>query len=166
MKLKQLTVLFLSSLFFISCSKMVEPEYHLDDSMDKIPVLLLKNAPSSLTIDGFELNFETFLWRDYMPISPPDGKPLIAKVELSEKKGDQLPEKLDTDMIWVVYQNQTWGTRYEETQFEHDPTRLVKVARNGPKFGPGKNVTVVIRIIYGDESYLLRKSGQEILQTW
>lgn len=166
MKLYQLALFIISFVLLISCSMVNDPEYHLDDSLDKIPVQILKNAPSDLTIDGLKLNFEPFLWRDFQPISPPDGKPLIANVTITAKNGSPLPEKLDSDMIWVLYENQVWGTIYTETQFEHDPTRLVKVARNGPKFGPGKGATVVIRITYGDESYLLRKSGQEIIKTW
>lgn len=166
MKLFHLALYTISSLLIISCSMVNDPEYHLGDSLDKIPVQILNNAPSDLTIDGLELNFEPFLWRDFQPISPPGGKPMIAKVTITANNGAQLPDKLDSDMIWVLYENQVWGTRYTETQFEYDPTRLVKVARDGPKFGPGKDATVVIRITYNDETYLLRKSGLDIIQTW
>lgn len=166
MKFYHLAILCISFLLFISCSSVIDPENHQDDSLDNVSIYLLKNAPSNLNVDGLELNFESFLWRDFMPSSPPDGKPLIAKVEITAKNGSPLPEKLESDLIWVIYENQVWGTRYSETQFEHDPTRLVKVARNGPKFGPGKDAIVVIRIIYGEDSFLLRKSGQEIIQTW
>ncbi len=161
-----LKILPVITIFLLSCSSSIDPDYHLDDSLEKLPIEMLNSAPKNLTVDGIELSMETDLWRDFMPISPPDGKPLIARIEIRAQDERTLPEQLNADAVWVVYEDQVWGTRLTETQFEHDSTRLVKVARNGPKFGPGENATVVVRIVYGDETYLLRNTGQEIIQTW
>ncbi|MEX2463163.1 MAG: hypothetical protein WD513_02645 [Balneolaceae bacterium] len=149
-----------------ACTTSLDPDYHLDGSVDKIPIEVLNSAPESLEIDGMNLEFKSDLWRDFMPISPPDGKPLIARIELRSKDGRGLPEQLDTDAIWVVHKHEVWGSAFSDEQFDHDPSRLVKVARDGPKFGPDVRVTVVIQVRYGDESYLLRKTGQEIIKTW
>ncbi len=159
-------MLLILSTLLISCSSSLDPEYHLDDSLEKLPISLLNSAPNNLTIDGIELTLKTDLWRDFMPSSPPDGKPLIARIEIRTHEESALPNQLNADAVWVVYEDQVWGARLTETQFEHDSTRLVKVARNGPKFGPGENATVVVRIVYGDETFLLINSGQEIIQTW
>lgn len=159
-------ILFFLTLFLLSCSSSLDPDYHIEDSLERLPIETLNSAPKSLTVDGIELSLKSDLWRDFMPITPPDGKPLIARIELRAQDERALPEQLNADAVWVLYEDQVWGARLTETQFEHDSTRLVKVARNGPKFGPGENATVVVRIVYGDESYLLRNTGQDIMQTW
>lgn len=154
------------TIFLLSCSASLDTDDQLDDTLEKMSIKMLNSAPKNLIVNGIELSMESDLWRDFMPISPPDGKPLIARIEIRAQNERDLPEQLNADAIWVVYENQVWGAKLTETQSDHDSTRLVKVARNGPKFGPGENATVVVRIIYGNKTYLLRNSGQEIIQTW
>lgn len=151
------------TLLLISCSSTTD--YYMDDSLENIKLEELLASPEELTINNVELNVSTYLWRDFMPISPSDGKPLNANVTIESKDGEQLPENLDTDAIWVIHGDEVWGTSYSDEKFENDPTKISKIARNGPKFGPDVSVTVVTRILHGDSTYLLRITGQEIYKT-
>ena len=43
-----------------------------------LPIQELLDAPEQLDIDNYSFALEAGLWRDFMPVSPPDGHPLIA----------------------------------------------------------------------------------------
>src|SRR2546426_9873342 len=47
----------------------------------------LHNAPQQTTLAGVTLQLETYLWRDYQPVAPPDGEPLIAVLRVKSVDG-------------------------------------------------------------------------------
>ncbi|MEW6512267.1 MAG: hypothetical protein AB1428_15055 [Bacteroidota bacterium] len=132
-----------------------------------IPVAQLLQAPDTITVDGMQLFLATELWRDFMPISPPDGKPLIAIAWIITTDSSQIPATVSADAIWVVNGSQVWRTYFSDEPGIAGPAyRLERIARNGPKWGPHVYVDVIVRV-YGSDGNgrLLRASKQWIGRT-
>ena len=132
-----------------------------------ISVVRLLSAPEQIEIDGRNYILETHLWRDFMPVSPPDGKPLIASIRITATDSLQFPPSIDARLLWVIKdQQEVWETKFsEEARSPCSRYQLEKVARNGPKWGPGIKVDVVVKIVDGENEYLLRVSNQWISRT-
>ena len=64
-----------------------------------IPISQLRSAPETITVEGRQLYLTTFIWRDFQPISPPDGKPLIAIIYVTATDTAQLPGSISTDAV-------------------------------------------------------------------
>jgi hypothetical protein len=47
----------------------------------------LTTAPTSVSIGGKSITLETSLWRDFQPIAPRDGKPLVALLHIKTEDG-------------------------------------------------------------------------------
>ena len=56
----------------------VEVTNNNEPVLPDIPVEQLLGYPDTIYIEGRQVYLSTYMWRDFMPISPPDGKPLIA----------------------------------------------------------------------------------------
>ncbi|HIK27832.1 MAG: hypothetical protein N3E45_11805 [Oscillatoriaceae bacterium SKW80] len=127
----------------------------------------LLSAPETVEIKGRQYVLETYLWRDFMPISPPGGKPLIASIRVIAKDEKAFPTTLKVDHLWVVKDTQqVWETDLNGEAKQITANKLETLARNGPKWMPGTTVDVVIRLIDEDNrSYLLRASQQQIVRT-
>ncbi|OPX17765.1 hypothetical protein BXT86_04750 [candidate division WOR-3 bacterium 4484_100] len=132
-----------------------------------ISVDRLLSAPEQIEIDGRNYILETHLWRDFMPVSPPDGKPLIALIRITATDSLEFPPSIDARLLWVIKSPQeVWETKFsEEARSTCSRYQLEKVARKGPKWGPGIEVDVVVKIVDGENEYLLRASNQVILRT-
>ena len=126
----------------------------------------LQAAPTQITIAGRSYKIEAFVWRDFMPISPPDGKPMIASIKLIAEDGNSVPSNLVPDKLWVIKTDdkQVWEINFT------DPPRLSGatveiVARNGPKWEPNTDIGVVVQLSDGNKTYLLRSPSQKIQRT-
>jgi hypothetical protein len=126
-------------------------------------------APEQIEIDGREYILETYLWRDFMPISPPDGKPLIALIWVTATDSLAFPSSIDANRLWVINDELVWETEFSDENLPKDPNRkhqLEKIARDGPKWGPNIQVEVVVQVVDGENNtYLLRASDQWIYRT-
>jgi hypothetical protein len=127
----------------------------------------LRAAPETVTIDGRTLALRTYMWRDFMPISPPDGKPLIAIFWVYSVDSTALPVGLTANAGWVVHKESVWDTFFEEPGTgQQVPYELERVAREGPKWGPHVEVDAVVRIRESDgTTHLLRAEKQSIERT-
>lgn len=126
----------------------------------------LENAPSRVTIGGSELKLEAYLWRDFQPVSPPDGKPLIAVLRVRTADGGRLPDGIRVDQVSIVYNDDVWSAPVEEEFPSAQPSVLEVVAREGPKWQPGISVDVVVRIRDAEgRVYWLRAADQPIHRT-
>ena len=106
----------------------------------------LLTAPTTGTLDGQSVIIEPYLWRDFQPTSPPDGKPLIAVVRV-RASGTSLSATITADSIWVISESSAWASRAVQEQTRSATGDLLEViARNGPKWGPGASVDVVVRL--------------------
>src|SRR5688572_4712805 len=77
-------------------------------SGDKMSLEKLKAAPQQIEINGRQYTLETYLWRDFMPISPPDGKPMKAIVRVTAVDQKQFPDDLSVDHVWIVNEAEIW----------------------------------------------------------
>jgi len=127
----------------------------------------LESAPEKIVISGSEYTLETYLWRDFMPISPPDGKPLIAIVKVKSLGETAISSKIDATRLWVVKGKEIWETEFTNEQRSAAGDTLEKVGRNGPKWGPRITVDVVVKVIdlKNNKEYLLKASNQDIERT-
>lgn len=133
-----------------------------------IPVSELSAAPTTVVVAGKTLTLGSELWRDFQPISPPDGKPLIGALQVTASDGSAVPEGVRADAVWLVMGTEVWlGTPREERPRTETAPVYELVARDGPKWGPGVNVDVVIRLRDGtNRDVLLRAANQPIRGTF
>lgn len=156
-----IVLLSLATTLFIQCSDPVSVP-------PDIPIETLLAAPDTMNIENQSIVLTTYLWRDFQPISPPNGKPLIALVYIETPDSSDIPVLLDPNAIYIVYNNQVWKSFFsteERPPDELKPYKITKIARDGPKWGPNVYVDVIVRILDGDKVYLLRASEQYIGRT-
>ena len=136
-------------------------------SVPKMPLEKLNAAGETVEIQGRTYRLEPALWRDFMPVSPPDGKPLIALVHVIQAGSDAFTPSVVVHHLWVVNDQEIWSTSFsKEERSPAAPNQLEKIARDGPKWGPGISVDVVVGLL--DELgklYLLRAPGEPIRRT-
>jgi hypothetical protein len=133
-----------------------------------IPTEQLLGSPDTILVEGRKLWLSTFMWRDFMPISPPDGKPLIAIMMINAVDTIPLQATITSDAVWIVYNNQVWSSwTATDTVAPYSPNTIVKIARDGPKWGPCLNcVNVIVRVFDSNgNKYLLRAPDQSIYRT-
>ena len=149
-------------LFVIGCSEnpVSTPPY--------IPVNVLLTSPDTVIIEGNKIYLTTEMWRDFMPVSPPDGKPLITVAKIETVDSSKISNSINADAIYIVNGGEVWKSFLSDEAPGSDllkPFRIVKIARDGPKWGPGINVDVVVRLLANNNVYLLRASNQYIART-
>jgi hypothetical protein len=131
-----------------------------------LPIDILLSAPEQVEIEGRKYVLETSLWRDFMPICPPDGEPLIALIWVTATDSLEFPSSINADRLWVIKDHEVWETKFSNEARPKEPYRkhqLEKIARDGPKWGPRIQVEVVVRISEKNKgTYLLRASNQRI----
>jgi len=147
--------------FQISFAGSRKPKDYTPDQLEK--------AADTLMIHKVKLAIETYLWRDFMPQSPPDGKPLRAAITVAPVNQKFLPADIDADKLWIIHGQEVWSATLKSVR-QNMPsgnlTKLEKMAREGPKWGPGISVTVVIQIIdQKGDSHLLKAKDQLIHRT-
>ena len=126
-------------------------------------------VPETLSIDGSRLYLATYLWRDFQPVTPPDGDSLRANVRLLVAAGEPTPENLAIDRFWVLSGKERWEAVPQGSAPLEEPASsswlLDRTVGGGPKWGPGIAVDVVARITRGDSTWLVQAKGQPINRT-
>lgn len=124
-------------------------------------------ATRVVPVEGASVRVDAYLWRDFQPISPPDGKPLVAIFRIATVDGRPIPSTLIADSAWVYNGASVWATAVvEEHPRSANAAFFEVVARNGPKWGPGIEVDVVVRLRDGaGHAVLLQAPGQLISRT-
>ena len=127
----------------------------------------LQSAPVSVVVGGQSLVLVPSLWRDFMPISPPDGKPLVAVLRVQAPDGAALAATFHVDGAWVINGAEVWTASVGEEKLASPRSVYYEVvARDGPKWGPNVRVDVVVRIREpSGSSQLLRAAAQLIQRT-
>ncbi len=126
----------------------------------------LMSAPDTVTIDGIAVILETYLWRDFMPVSPPDGQPLRAVITVLPVNSEYLPAGIDADKIWIITGSENWVGLLEKTgeyTAGRPLTRLEKTSGGGPKWGPGINVEVVVQLRDKKGNTYLLGAGKQLI---
>lgn len=134
-----------------------------------IPIEKLKSAPERIKIEGRDLTLQTYLWRDFMPISPPDGRPLAGVFYIIATDTQPFPSSVRAQRAFLIKESEVWETGFSSENRIPDPRRkhqLEKIVRDGPKWGPGIYVDAVVHLLDGaNRSHLLRASKQLIHRT-
>ena len=129
-----------------------------------VPTGDLRAAPVAATVGQQALVLAPYLWRDFQPISPPDGKPLIAVLRVKAADGAALAATFHVDGAWVINGAEVWTASVGEEKLASAYYEVV--ARDGPKWGPNVSVDVVVRIREtSGSSKLLRAAAQVIQRT-
>lgn len=133
-----------------------------------IPLETLLAAPDTLEIGNQSLVLSTNMWRDFQPISPPEGRPLIIIAYIETADSSDISSSIIADAVYIVYNNQVWKSFFsdeEPSPGELRPFRIVRIARDGPKWGPDIYIDVIVRLTFDNDDFLLRASEQYIGRT-
>ena len=125
----------------------------------------IASAPERVAIDGREYTLNASAWRDFQPVAPRDGQPLVVVVKLTSAEPIPTPADLAIDHVWVLNGKKEWSAAPEPGTREPGATRLEQAVRGGPKWGPGIKVDVVVRLKQGKQTFLVRKAGVDIKRT-
>lgn len=134
---------------------------------DRVPQEV-QSAVESVTVNELDFILETYLWRDFMPVSPPDGKPLTAIARVMVTNAADFPVTVDADRIWIINGSEVWEAEFStEERASIVAHTLEKIARNGPKWDAGTTVDVVVRLTDSEtgNQYLLKAVDQQIGST-
>jgi hypothetical protein len=119
------------------------------------------SAPERVEIDGREYMLNANAWRDFQPVAPPDGQPLVVDVRVLLSKVALVPRpNASIDRIWVLNGKEQWSAKPEAGALSAEA-----VVRGGPKWGPGIKVDVVARLKQGKKTWLVRAVGVDIKRT-
>jgi hypothetical protein len=113
----------------------------------------LRAAPLAVAIDGKRIEVQASLWRDFQPISPPDGQPLRVSIRLPAAT------TVEVERLWVVSGDQTWNARPERVAGTSEWT-----ANEGPKWGPDITVNVVVRVRGSDGTDRLVRAADQVIK--
>jgi hypothetical protein len=125
----------------------------------------IASAPERVEIDGREYTMTANAWRDFQPVAPPDGQPLIVVVRVAAADGMLVPADISVDRVWVLDGKKQWSAAPEPAPREPGATRIETAVRGGPKWGPGIKVDVVAWLKQGKKTWLVRAAGVDIKRT-
>jgi hypothetical protein len=116
---------------------------------------LLKEAPTQVRVDGQNLVMEVYVGRDFMPVSPPDGKPMVAVLRIRTVDRSPFPAGVTAEKVSVVQGDAVWTAPTVKEHASQEPGTLEVIAREGPRWEPGTRVDVIV--------YLRDSAGREDL---
>ncbi len=128
-----------------------------------LPIADLASAPSRVTVGGASLTLTPTLWRDFMPISPPDGKPLTGVLRIQTEDGSNVPAGVAADTAWVIRGSEIWATFVAPTPGRAAGPLLELPFTNGPKWGPHETVDVVVRLRDASGNIALLRAPQQMI---
>lgn len=113
-----------------------------------------------------------------MPGSPgwgPNGSPLMVAVKITSADKQALPSGIRMERVWVLYGEESWEVsdlRGRKPGQDGDNEGWIRCStlpvcevtvRDGPKWGPGVDVDVVVRLSDSEgRTYLLQAPNQKI----
>lgn len=125
------------------------------------PLKDLINAPTSVAIAGTNLTLAASLWRDFMPIVPPGGRPLTGTARLIAAGGSPIPGSVQISGAWVVRGEEVW-TATGAMERQPNPGAYEVALRAGPAWAPATTVDVIVELSAGNERVLLRQRAVSI----
>jgi len=136
-------------------------------SPEPVTASQLASAPTRVVLDGKRLTLAASLGRDFMPISPPDGKPLTGVLRIKAEDGLTVPTTIVGDSAWVIRQVEIWSTSVIPEPRESSAASYDLRVTDGPKWNPGDTVDVVVRLRdSAGRTALLRAPDQTITASW
>jgi hypothetical protein len=128
---------------------------------------LFNKSVDTLTIDSYRYSLDAYLWRDFMPISPPNGKPLISINWLINVDTIPIPANIELKQQYVIYNDSIWIADYEAETHTTPSYKIEKISRNGPKWGPKIYVDIIAKIsdTKTKTDYFLKRKNINIIRT-
>lgn len=162
--MKNVKKICVTSVLAVGIFLMITGCFSSGNSVENMPRQVLLSSSENLMIEGRQIILNAQLNRDVGSNTSDNGGPLGVKVEIVASDGGNLPNGLDTDAVWVMVDDEIWGSSYTGEQLRDDRTRIVKIVRDGPEFGIGNKADLFVRIRHDGNTYLLRTSEVEIKQ--
>jgi len=164
MKILRFKILVLALLLTIGCSDDELSSWRVDQKRINE---LLNLSSEQATIDGKTLELHANLWRDFMPISPPNGRNLISINWLVDIDSIAIPNYIMLLEQNVIYGDSLWTASYIKEERETQPYIIERVSIEGPKWGPNVEVIVIAKVVDSNTSseYFLIRENQTIGRT-
>jgi len=122
------------------------------------------SALEEVNVNNITYSLETYMWRDFMPISPPDGKPLIVIIRIHALGVEDFPLSTKIERLWLIDELNIISTLPTE-EYSVNGNTLEMVFRNGPKWGPGIFVDVIVKLNDIDFGFCIKAVNQTIHRT-
>jgi hypothetical protein len=144
--MKRYLLLFATLIVLISCEK--EDNDVSNFRIDREFVLELNSkASDTLIIGSNKYVLDAYLYRDFMPISPSDGKALISINRLRDIDSTEISDNIDLIEQYVINNDSIWISKYENEPSVSQPKyKIERVSRDGPKWGPKIYVDVISKV--------------------
>lgn len=151
----------LAVILLAGCAEVAAP------GIDTPTELTLRQAPTSISVGEKILVLRSFLWRDFQPIAPPDGQPMVGIFSVETDDRSPLPDGVTIARVWVLKGSLAWAPEIRiNPDLEYPSWQRVVEGRNGPKWGPAINVEVIVEIRDSDgKRRLLRQANVPIQRT-
>jgi hypothetical protein len=102
-------------------------------------------APEALKFSGIAFDVTAALWRDFQPVSPPEGRGLAAAVEATALGEPVYPSEIVSAYVWVLWGDDRWESWLKpQGSPAGEPATMRYGAADGPLWGPGIEVEVVV----------------------
>ncbi|MFW9988823.1 MAG: hypothetical protein ACFFC3_09225 [Candidatus Odinarchaeota archaeon] len=140
-------------------------ETHLNPKWDYYVEPGIYTAQEEINEGNITYTLWTYIYRDFMPISPPAGKPLIAGIRVYANNIENFPLTTKIERLWIIN-----GTKINSTlatdELSIDGSIYELVFREGPKWEPGLKIDVVVKLNTSVNIYYLKAINQTIHSTW
>lgn len=130
---------------------------------DPDSAIALRLSPQTISLGEHTLTLEAFLWRDFMPMTPPGGSELRSVVKVSKQGIGDLDITPELLYQYVIYGDEVWKAAIESVH--HYPDRIEGFSGGGPKWGPDVLVDVVVELKYDGNTYRVLAKDQGITAT-
>jgi hypothetical protein len=128
------------------------------------------SIPDSIYINDQVVKFDSYIWRDFMPGPALRETDLKIIIRIFMENAGYLPVGLDADSVWIIYQDELWGGELHTSNGQKLKTpqkTLKKKASGGPKWPPGSEVSVILKLIDREgNAFKIKKEHQQIQQTF
>ena len=128
-----------------------------------------EKAVDTLTIGSNSFVLDAYLWRDFQPISPENGKPMISINWLINIGMVRIPDNISMVKQYVFYNDDVWIADYEnEVPAPSLPEyKIERISRNGPKWGPNIYVDIISQIhdSQSNKDYYIKLGNVYVIRT-
>ena len=133
-------ILFILIFAICSCE---HTEKEVSMSSDDHPYQPVSNVPQTQTIGTYNFRLEAHLARNFMPIIPSSGAPLVAVISLVETEQKNIKGKFELQTFKIAAFERTWEPSFlTDTSFSN-PYEIRRVSHDGPQLKPGRFVDVI-----------------------
>ncbi|MEJ2249766.1 MAG: hypothetical protein P8Y97_08910 [Candidatus Lokiarchaeota archaeon] len=136
--------LFVSSIIFVG---LVYPKYGCLLKWHPYTGNDVFNHPSKIFLNGKEYNFDTELYRDFMPGPGSNTHFLVIAIMLIKNNNDSFPSGIKITHVWLRKNNTILMTECSDSSYIILGNRYSKHIGCGPEWEEGTLVDVAIRIV-------------------